>query len=94
MTGEAVGTGCATVVGVAAREADGVLRAVEQLQGSLVPASALERMVLPSRVSDYHPAMLDELTASGEVLWSGAGALAGKDGWITLCPADTAPLLP
>ena len=75
------------------RGVDGLLRAVEQLQGSLVPASALERMVLPSRVADYHPAMLDELTASGEVLWSGAGALAGKDGWITLCPADTAPLL-
>jgi ATP-dependent helicase Lhr and Lhr-like helicase len=75
------------------RGVDGLLRAVEQLQGSLVPASALERMVLPSRVSDYRPAMLDELTASGEVLWSGAGALAGKDGWITLCPADTAPLL-
>jgi ATP-dependent Lhr-like helicase len=75
------------------RGVDGLLRAVEQLQGSLVPASALERMVLPSRVADYHPAMLDELTASGEVLWSGAGALAGKDGWLTLCPADTAPLL-
>ena len=75
------------------RGVDGLLRAVEQLQGSLVPASALERMVLPSRVADYHPAMLDELTASGEVLWSGAGALAGKDGWVTLCPADAAPLL-
>jgi ATP-dependent Lhr-like helicase len=75
------------------RGIDGLLRTVEQLQGSLVPASALERMILPSRVSDYGPAMLDELTASGEVLWSGAGALPGKDGWISLCPADTAPLL-
>ncbi|WP_370080436.1 ATP-dependent helicase [Streptacidiphilus sp. MAP12-16] len=75
------------------RGIDGLLRAVEQLQGSLVPASALELMVLPSRVADYSPAMLDELTASGEVLWCGAGALPGKDGWVTLCPADTAPLL-
>ena len=75
------------------RGTDGLLRVVEQLQGTLVPASALERMVLPSRVSDYSPAMLDELTASGEVLWSGAGALPGKDGWVSLCPADTAPLL-
>ena len=75
------------------RGADGLLRVVEQLQGTLVPASALERMVLPSRVSDYSPAMLDELTSSGEVLWSGAGALPGKDGWVSLCPADTAPLL-
>jgi ATP-dependent Lhr-like helicase len=75
------------------RGVDGLLRVVEQLQGALVPASALERTVLPSRVSDYTPALLDELTASGEVLWSGAGALPGKDGWVSLCPADTAPLL-
>ncbi|WP_225448716.1 ATP-dependent helicase [Streptacidiphilus sp. P02-A3a] len=75
------------------RGTDGLLRVVEQLQGALVPASALERMVLPSRVADYSPALLDELTASGEVLWSGAGALPGKDGWLSLCPADSAPLL-
>ena len=75
------------------RGADGLLRVVEQLQGALVPASALERMVLPSRVADYSPALLDELTASGEVLWSGAGALPGRDGWLSLCPADSAPLL-
>ncbi|WP_370145380.1 DEAD/DEAH box helicase [Streptacidiphilus sp. EB129] len=75
------------------RGIDGLLRAVEQLQGALVPASALERMVLPSRVADYHPGMLDELTSAGEVLWTGAGALPGKDGWIALCPADSAPLL-
>ncbi|MEV5509394.1 ATP-dependent helicase [Streptomyces orinoci] len=75
------------------RGIDGLLRAVEQLQGAPVPASALEKLVLPARVSDYQPAMLDELTAAGEVLWAGAGALPGKDGWITLLPADTAPLL-
>ena len=28
--------------------------------------------------------MLDELTASGEVVWAGAGALPGKDGWVSL----------
>jgi ATP-dependent helicase Lhr and Lhr-like helicase len=75
------------------RGLDGLLRVVEQLQGALVPASALERMVLPSRVADYSPALLDELTASGEVLWSGAGALPGRDGWLSLCPADSAALL-
>jgi ATP-dependent Lhr-like helicase len=36
---------------------------------------------------------LDELTASGEVLWAGAGALPGKDGWVALYPAEVAPLL-
>ncbi|RMI32072.1 ATP-dependent helicase [Streptomyces triticirhizae] len=75
------------------RGVDGLVRAVEQLQGSAVPASALERLVLPARVTGYTPQLLDELTASGEVVWAGAGALPGKDGWISLFPADSAPLL-
>ncbi|MFD0317646.1 ATP-dependent helicase [Streptomyces flavalbus] len=75
------------------RGPDGLVRAVEQLQGASVPASALEKLVLPSRVMDYTPAMLDELTASGEILWAGAGALPGKDGWVSLYVADAAPLL-
>ncbi|WP_307622794.1 ATP-dependent helicase [Streptomyces sp. V3I7] len=72
---------------------DGLVRAIEQLQGASVPASALEKLILPSRVADYTPAMLDELTAAGEVVWSGAGALPGKDGWVSLYMADAAPLL-
>ncbi len=75
------------------RGVDGVLRAVEQLAGVPVPASALERLVLPSRVSDYQPAMLDELTSGGEVVWAGAGALAVDDGWIALAPAAIAPFV-
>ncbi|WP_449476263.1 ATP-dependent helicase [Streptomyces abikoensis] len=75
------------------RGADGLLRAVEQLQGAPVPASALEKLVLPGRVRDFTPAMLDELTAAGEVVWAGAGALPGKDGWVSLLLADAAPLL-
>ncbi|MET8680515.1 ATP-dependent helicase [Streptomyces sp. NPDC004647] len=75
------------------RGVDGLLRAIEQLQGAPVPASALEKLVLPSRVTGYSPAMLDELTASGEVVWGGAGALPGKDGWVSLFVADAAPLL-
>lgn len=75
------------------RGIDGLVRAVEQLQGAAVPASALEKLVLPARVAGYTPAMLDELTASGEVVWAGAGALPGKDGWMSLHPAESAPLL-
>ncbi|MYT74239.1 MULTISPECIES: ATP-dependent helicase [unclassified Streptomyces] len=75
------------------RGIDGLVRAVEQLQGASVPASALEKLVLPSRVSGYVPAMLDELTASGEVVWAGAGSLPGKDGWVSLYLADAVPLL-
>jgi ATP-dependent Lhr-like helicase len=72
---------------------DGVLRVVEQLAGAVVPASALESLVLPARVSGYAPAMLDELVAAGEVLWQGAGDLSGGDGWLTLMPADLASIL-
>ncbi|MFJ3641091.1 ATP-dependent helicase [Streptomyces sp. NPDC090108] len=75
------------------RGLDGLVRAIEQLQGASVPASALEKLVLPSRVADYTPSMLDELTAAGEVVWAGAGSLPGKDGWVSLYLADNAPLL-
>jgi ATP-dependent Lhr-like helicase len=72
---------------------DAVLEIVEQLAGAAIPASALETLVLPSRLPGYAPAMLDELTAAGEVVWTGAGALPGGDGWLVLSPAEQAPLL-
>ncbi|MFE0004045.1 Lhr family helicase [[Kitasatospora] papulosa] len=75
------------------RGIDGLARAIEQLQGAPVPASALEKLILPSRVAGYTPAMLDELTTTGEVVWAGAGALPGKDGWLSVYLADSAPLL-
>ncbi|HEX3826911.1 MAG TPA: ATP-dependent helicase [Sporichthyaceae bacterium] len=75
------------------RGVDGLLRVVDQLQGAPVPASALESLVLPVRISDYSPALLDEVTASGEVLWAGHGALPGDDGWVSLHLADRAELL-
>ena len=75
------------------RGIDGLARAVEQLQGAPVPASALEKLILPSRVAGYTPALLDELTTTGEVVWAGSGALPGKDGWLSLYLADSAPLL-
>ncbi|MFF4105579.1 ATP-dependent helicase [Streptomyces sp. NPDC001903] len=80
-------------LGGALRGIDGLARAIEQLQGAPVPASALERLILPSRVSGYSPTLLDELTTTGEVVWAGAGALPGKDGWVSLYLADAAPLL-
>ncbi|MCS7476551.1 ATP-dependent helicase [Umezawaea endophytica] len=72
---------------------DDVLSVVEQLAGAPLPASALESLVLPARLPGYSPALLDELTASGEVTWTGCGSLAGGDGWIALAPTDVADLL-
>ncbi|GIG38500.1 Lhr family helicase [Cellulomonas phragmiteti] len=74
------------------RGVDAVARAVEQLAGFAVPASALESHVLPARVPDYVPAMLDELTSAGEVLWAGHAPLAGHDGLVSLHPAAVADL--
>ncbi|MBA9006953.1 ATP-dependent helicase [Thermomonospora cellulosilytica] len=75
------------------RGMDALVQAVEQLQGAAVPASALESLVLPARVPGYSPALLDELTSAGEVVWAGQGGLPGGDGWVSLYLADTAPLL-
>ncbi|MGA9716028.1 MAG: ATP-dependent helicase, partial [Aeromicrobium sp.] len=75
-------------VGGSLRGVDGVLATVDQLAGVALPASAWESLVLPARVRDYQPAMLDELTSAGEIIWSGAGTLAGNDGWVQLHPAD------
>ena len=44
-----------------------------------MPASVLERDILPARVQGYQPRMLDELLASG-VVWVGAGSLGRDDG--------------
>jgi ATP-dependent Lhr-like helicase len=80
-------------IGTGSRGIDALLRAIEQLQGAAVPASALERLILPSRVADYSPAMLDELCSSGDVVWAGAGSLPHADGWVSLAFADNAPLV-
>ena len=79
-------------VGGGLRGREGLLRAVEQLTGAIVPASAVESLVLPARVADYRPALLDEVMSSGEVVWRGHGSLPGDDGWVSLHLADAAHL--
>lgn len=74
------------------RGVDGVTRVVEQLAGVVMPASAVETHVLPARVPDYSPAMLDELMTAGQVLWAGHGSLGAHDGMVSLHPADVADL--
>jgi len=57
---------------------------VDQLSGVPIPASVLERDVLPARVPGYQPRLLDELGALGEVAWVGCGPLGRDDGRIAL----------
>ncbi|MEW1952476.1 ATP-dependent helicase [Terrabacter sp. NPDC080008] len=79
-------------VGGGLRGREGLLRAVEQLTGAVLPASALESLVLPARVADYRPSLLDEVMSAGEVVWRGHGSLPGDDGWVSLHLADAAHL--
>ena len=80
-----VGSG---VVGI-----DRLAEVIGQLEGLALPASVLERDVLPARVEGYTPQMLDELGASGEVVWVGAGSLGKDDGRIALYRPDRLGLL-
>ncbi len=71
---------------------DGLLRVIEQLEGVPLNADVWESSVFPARVRDYEPGMLDELLASGEVVWVGSkfNGSNGKDaGSIAFHPADS-----
>jgi ATP-dependent Lhr-like helicase len=60
---------------------DGVLRVIEQLAGLGLPATLWESQILPARVRDYAPEMLDELLSTGEVIWSGQKNSVMMTGW-------------
>jgi ATP-dependent Lhr-like helicase len=63
---------------------DRLREALVALQGLALPAEAWERDVLPRRVGAYSPAWMDQLCASGEVVWIGAGALGRSSGRVAL----------
>jgi ATP-dependent Lhr-like helicase len=48
---------------------DGLFHILKQLQGYEIPAAAWESTVLPKRVVDYDPELLDRLCLSGEIAW-------------------------
>jgi ATP-dependent Lhr-like helicase len=78
-------------IGSGVRGTEAVLSVLEQLAGYPLPASMIESVILPARVADYTPAMLDELTSSGEVLWIGDGAIGDNDGWVRFYPHGSEP---
>ena len=62
---------------------DALAVALAALEGVWLPADLWESVVLPARVADYRPAMLDELIASGEVVWQarpGDESVSGQRG--------------
>jgi ATP-dependent Lhr-like helicase len=54
------------------------------LQGLALPAEVWERDILPRRTGAYSPAWIDQLCASGELVWIGAGALGRNSGRVAL----------
>ncbi len=55
-----------------------------QLEGLPLSYRELETILLPARVSDFAPRMLDELGAMGWLVWIGHGALGARDGKVAL----------
>ncbi len=64
-----------------------------QLEGLPLPWSTLLDGILPQRVQNFRPEMLDMLSASGTAVWVGVGALGTSDGRVALYRRDRAPLL-
>jgi ATP-dependent Lhr-like helicase len=75
------------------RGLDGLLDAVEMLQGAPLLASDLDNLILPTRVTGYVPGDLDELCAAGEVIWRGIDSVGTGDGRIAIYLADSVQLL-
>lgn len=80
-------------VTVPRRGLDALLDAIENLQGTAVLASDLEREILPARISKYQPTDLDTLMAAGEVVWVGLEKTGDRDGRIALYLTESLPLL-
>jgi ATP-dependent Lhr-like helicase len=72
---------------------DRLREALVPLQAVALPAEVWERDVLPRRVGAYSPAWMDQLCASGEVVWVGAGALGRHSGKVALYFREDAPAL-
>ena len=64
-----------------------------QLEGHPLSFQELEQRVLPARVAGFRPEMLDQLGASGEIVWVGRGSLGDRDGKVALLRRERAPWL-
>ena len=63
------------------------------LQGVTLAPAVWEQDVLPRRAGAYAASWLDQLCASGEVVWVGAGSLGRSTGKVVLYFREDAPLI-
>ena len=64
--------------GNARRGLTALREALAQLEGQALSFAELEHRILPARILDFSPRMLDELGAMGELVWVGRGAGATR----------------
>ncbi len=79
-------------IGETAPRLDRLLEVVRQLQGAPLPAGILESEILPRRMA-YEAGKLDDLLASGEVVWIGRGPVGTRDGRVSLYLREQVSLL-
>lgn len=58
---------------------DGLAGVIAQFEGVFLPAAFWEAQVFPCRIRNFRPSMLDELLASGDVVWVGGRRDAGDE---------------
>lgn len=75
------------------RPLDLLAGAIAQLEGCPIPASVLEGEVLPARVPGFRSHHLDQLLATGEIVWAGVSPIGSSDGRIALYTAEREALL-
>lgn len=76
-----------------ARPLDLLLDVVARLEGCPIPVSVLESEVLPARVPGFRPHHLDQLFATGEVVWAGVSPIGSTDGRVALYRTEREALL-
>ncbi|MBI0063729.1 ATP-dependent helicase [Bifidobacterium polysaccharolyticum] len=67
---------------------EGLLEVVGQLEGLALPPALWESAIFPARVRDYGPALMDDLLASGKVVWVGSEQGEGPLGAMTFYLAE------
>jgi ATP-dependent Lhr-like helicase len=75
-------------IGERRRSPEALIAVIGQIEGCPIPASVLEREVLPARVEGFEPWDLDSLCAAGEIVWAGVESLGADDGRIVLYLSD------
>jgi len=75
------------------RGLEALLDTIENLQGAALLASELEREILPARIAGYRHEDLDNVMASGQVVWVGFDQVGDRDGRVALYLTESLPLL-